>query len=200
MSWKKYFKTYDGMPERMPHLQALVYRQMQTQNDIAVGDPEVYQGQPNRVQRYGQYDQMDLDSEVNTALDTIAEFSTLKNEYTKLPFHVEYNEEASDTENDIIQKSLKQWCNMNEMHKRMFRLLEILLSTVTKSLFVIQKHSNCFGLILQKLKKLLLTKAKVKRLKHIILKIWMSIYKVLTLPQTKINSYTHQLDSHLVLT
>ena len=37
---------------------------------------------------------MDLDSEVNTALDTIAEFSTLKNEYTKLPFHVEYNEEA----------------------------------------------------------------------------------------------------------
>ena len=63
-----------------------------------------------------------LDSEVNTALDTIAEFSTLKNEYTKLPFHVEYNEEASDTENDIIQKSLKQWCNMNEMHKRMFRL------------------------------------------------------------------------------
>ena len=47
---------------------------------------------------------------------------------TKLS-HVEYNEEA-DTENDIIQKSLKQWCNMNEMHKRMFRLLEILLSTV----------------------------------------------------------------------
>ena len=39
--------------------------------------PEVYQGQPNRVQRYGQYDQMDMDSEVNAALDIIAEFSTL---------------------------------------------------------------------------------------------------------------------------
>ena len=84
--------------------------------------PEVYQGQPNRVQRYGQYDQMDLDSEVNTALDTIAEFSTLKNQYTKLPFEVEYQEEATDTENDIIQKSLRQWCNLNDLHKRIFRI------------------------------------------------------------------------------
>ena len=84
--------------------------------------PEVYQGQPNRVQRYGQYDQMDLDSEVNTALDTIAEFSTLKNQYTKLPFEIEYQEEATDTENDIIQKSLRQWCNLNDLHKRIFRI------------------------------------------------------------------------------
>ena len=84
--------------------------------------PEVYQGQPNRVQRYGQYDQMDLDSEVNTALDTIAEFSTLKNQYTKLPFEIEYQEEATDTENDIIQKSLRQWCNLNNLHKRIFRI------------------------------------------------------------------------------
>ena len=67
---------------------------------------------------------MDLDSEVNTALDTIAEFSTLKNQYTKLPFEIEYQEEATDTENDIIQKSLRQWCNLNDLHKRILEFLE----------------------------------------------------------------------------
>ena len=123
MSWKKYFKTYDGMPEKMPR---------STGTGYAGGDadtkrysswlPEVYQGQPNRVQRYGQYDQMDLDSEVNTALDTIAEFSTLKNEQSKLPFHIEYNEDQTETENDIIQKSLRQWCAVNKINKRMFRI------------------------------------------------------------------------------
>tara|TARA_B100001057_G_scaffold163930_1_gene164558 strand:- start:5072 stop:6772 length:1701 start_codon:yes stop_codon:yes gene_type:complete len=122
MSWKKYFKTYDGMPEKMPASTGAGVQADADTKRYSSWLPEVYQGQPNRVQRYGQYDQMDLDSEVNTALDTIAEFSTLKNEYTKLPFQVEYNEEASDTENDIIQKSLKQWCNLNEIHKRIFRI------------------------------------------------------------------------------
>ena len=189
-----------GCPERMPASTGTGVSADADTKRYSSWLPEVYQGQPNRVQRYGQYDQMDLDSEVNTALDTIAEFSTLKNEYTKLPFHVEYNEEASDTENDIIQKSLKQWCNMNEMHKRMFRLFRNSVKYGDQIFVRDPETFKLFGLIPQKLKKLLSMKAKVKRLKHIILKIWMLIYKVLTLSQTKINSYTHQLDSHLVLT
>ena len=44
--------------------------------------PEVYAGQPNRNERYFQYDQMDLDTEINAAMDTIAEFST-QNERAK---------------------------------------------------------------------------------------------------------------------
>ena len=122
MSWKKYFKTYDGMPEKMPASTGAGVTADADTKRYSSWLPEVYQGQPNRVQRYGQYDQMDLDSEVNTALDTIAEFSTLKNQYTKLPFEVEYQEEATDTENDIIQKSLRQWCNLNDLHKRIFRI------------------------------------------------------------------------------
>jgi hypothetical protein len=122
MSWKKYFKTYDGMPEKMPVSTGTGVTADADTKRYSSWLPEVYQGQPNRVQRYGQYDQMDLDSEVNTALDTIAEFSTLKNQYTKLPFEVEYQEEATDTENDIIQKSLRQWCNLNDLHKRIFRI------------------------------------------------------------------------------
>lgn len=120
MTWKKYFKTYDGVPRRSV--------------DTGVGDthassskysswlPEVYMGQPNRAQRYGQYDQMDMDSEVNAALDTIAEFSTLFGETTKLPFNIQYNDDPSFTENEVLQKSLRQWCSMNKMNKRIFRI------------------------------------------------------------------------------
>ena len=121
MSWKKYFKTYDGMPERMPTSTGSAISDADTKR-YSSWLPEVYQGQPNRVQRYGQYDQMDLDSEVNTALDTIAEFSTLKNQYTQLPLQVEFNEDPTDTESDVIQRSLRQWCKMNDLHKRMFRI------------------------------------------------------------------------------
>ena len=41
--------------------------------------PDVYVGSPNRVERYGQYNTMDMDSEVNAALDILAEFTTQQN-------------------------------------------------------------------------------------------------------------------------
>ena len=41
--------------------------------------PEVYSGHPNRTERYNQYEQMDMDSEVNAALDILAEFCTQQN-------------------------------------------------------------------------------------------------------------------------
>ena len=34
---------------------------------------------PNRIERYGQYNVMDMDSEVNAALDILAEFCTQNN-------------------------------------------------------------------------------------------------------------------------
>jgi hypothetical protein len=120
-TWKKYFKPYDG-----------IERKVGNNNGSSGGDasnsrysswlPEVYQGQPNRVQRYGQYDQMDLDSEVNAALDVIAEFSTLKDEDTQLPFNIEWNDDPTDSESDVVQRSLRQWSNLNEMKKRIFRI------------------------------------------------------------------------------
>ena len=39
-----------------------------------------------RLERYMQYDQMDADSEVNAALDIIAEFCTQVDDATTLPF------------------------------------------------------------------------------------------------------------------
>ena len=48
--------------------------------------PDVYAGSPNRVERYMQYDTMDMDSEVNAALDILAEFCTQKDKENATPF------------------------------------------------------------------------------------------------------------------
>ena len=119
-TWKKYFKTYDGLPQRDPSS----YNQGSEASNKRYSSwlPEVYQGQPNRVQRYGQYDQMDLDSEVNAALDIIAEFSTLQDENSRLPFKFDFPEDPTESENDVLQRTLRQWCSVNEMNKRVFRI------------------------------------------------------------------------------
>jgi hypothetical protein len=120
-TWKKYFKTYDGIARTttaMPSGDGAEASNKRYSSWL----PEVYQGQPNRVQRYGQYDQMDLDSEVNAALDVIAEFSTLQDQHTKLPFSIVYNEDPTESESEVLQNTLRQWCNLNELHKRMFRI------------------------------------------------------------------------------
>ena len=48
--------------------------------------PDVYVGSPNRVERYGQYNTMDNDSEVNAALDILAEFCTQTNDENSTNF------------------------------------------------------------------------------------------------------------------
>jgi hypothetical protein len=52
--------------------------------------PDVYVGTPNRVERYGQYNVMDLDSEVNAALDILAEFCTQKNAQNDTHFKLDF--------------------------------------------------------------------------------------------------------------
>ena len=56
MSWKKYFKTYDGMSERILASTGTGVSADADTKRYSSWLPEVYQGQPNRVQRYGQYD------------------------------------------------------------------------------------------------------------------------------------------------
>lgn len=120
-TWKKYFKPYSGIDRNAEKSNA--YDASDASNKrYSSWLPEVYQGQPNRVQRYGQYDQMDLDSEVNAALDVIAEFSTLRDENTNLPFMVEWNDDPSESESEVVQKSLRQWSNINDLKKRAFRI------------------------------------------------------------------------------
>jgi Bacteriophage T4-like portal protein (Gp20) len=85
--------------------------------------PDVYSGHPNRLERYGQYDTMDWDSEVNAALDILAEFCTQANEENGTPFQVFFKESATSTEIKIIKKYLQQWTRLNKFHTRIFKIV-----------------------------------------------------------------------------
>ena len=84
--------------------------------------PDVYVGSPNRVERYGQYNTMDLDSEVNAALDILAEFCTQQNKRNKTNFIIDFKKEATNSEVTIIQQYLQQWCKIQKFETRMFRI------------------------------------------------------------------------------
>jgi Bacteriophage T4-like portal protein (Gp20) len=85
--------------------------------------PDVYAGHPNRLERYGQYDTMDSDSEVNAALDILAEFCCQPNEENGTPFQIKFKEQATNTEIKIIKKYLQQWCKLNKFPIRMFKIV-----------------------------------------------------------------------------
>jgi len=84
--------------------------------------PEVYTGHPNRIERYNQYEMMDVDAEINACLDIISEFSTQKNEHNKTPFDVEFTEQPTPNEIEMIKTQLQQWCKLNEFEKRIFKI------------------------------------------------------------------------------
>jgi hypothetical protein len=84
--------------------------------------PEVYTGHPNRIERYNQYEMMDVDAEINACLDIIAEFSTQRNEHNKTPFSFEFKEDPTPHEVDLLIKQLQQWCKLNEFDVRMFKI------------------------------------------------------------------------------
>jgi hypothetical protein len=84
--------------------------------------PEVYTGHPNRIERYNQYEMMDVDAEINACLDIIAEFSTQKNDQNNTPFEIEFRDEPTPHEVELIKKQLQQWCKLNELDSRTFKI------------------------------------------------------------------------------
>lgn len=133
MSYKKHFKNTTGAvspisgansnsanwnsPDRTSvNHQDVAYRNYMSRL------PEVYTGHPNRIDRYNQYEMMDVDAEVNACLDIISEFSTQKNEHNNTPFTVEFTEQPTPHEVEMIKTQLQQWCKLNEFEKRIFKV------------------------------------------------------------------------------
>lgn len=86
--------------------------------------PEVYAGPPNRIERYKQYEEMDNGSpEVSKSLDTIAEFCTQKEEKSKDYFEFNYIDEASEPEVQVLNEKLREWTELNDFDKRLWRIL-----------------------------------------------------------------------------
>jgi hypothetical protein len=97
--------------------------------------PDVYAGAPNRIERYMQYDTMDMDSEVNAALDIISEFCTQRDKENTTPFHINFRNKATSTEVKILKDALQKWCKMQQFENRIFRIVRNTL-----------KYGDCFFL------------------------------------------------------
>ncbi len=127
MAWKKYFNDVNLSPisgEKVPNFAKRNYSSYL---------PDVYTGHPNRIQRYFQYDQMDSDSEINAALDILAEFSTQQNKENETPFDIVFKDETTDHEVKLLKKALQQWTKSNKLTKRIFRIFRNAL-----------KYGDCF--------------------------------------------------------
>lgn len=130
MSWKKHWRIVsDGAysPVNGSVTDYSSYNYLGSQANAAYRNyqsmlPDVYSGHPNRIDRYTQYENMDLDSEVNAALDILAEFCTQINEDTRTSFNIHFHEEATDNEKMILKEQLISWYNLNEFDVRMFKI------------------------------------------------------------------------------
>lgn len=89
--------------------------------------PEVYAGPPNRIERYGQYEDMDRDPIVNAGLNVIAEFCTQDNEFSNLPFSINFKEDATDSEKKTLEQTLKKWCYINDFKTKIFHIVRKVL-------------------------------------------------------------------------
>lgn len=123
MSWKKHFTVYHGEQITNDPSEKKKKNGSMAQSRFQSWLPEVYSGMSNRVERYVQFDQMDMDSEINAALDTIAEFSSQIDDETETPFMIHYHSDPTESEASVIGEALTQWSNLNDWDKRMFRTL-----------------------------------------------------------------------------
>lgn len=126
MTWRKFFKPVNSV---LPASQRTVDSTSAYASTAKYSNwlPEVYSGPPDRLQRYAVYDQMNYDHEISAALDTIADFATDPDEVTKLPLVIEYNDEPTPSEIQILEKSLNQWVRMNKLSRRLWRMFRSVL-------------------------------------------------------------------------
>lgn len=124
MSWKKHFRLVNQSD--LPAVSAKGLGSTEAPSAGTSGKyssflPEIYAGHPNRVQRYYQYDDMDRDSDINAALDTIADFCTQSEEQSDQPFLVHYNDgTANETEVTILKEALARWTKLQDFRARLW--------------------------------------------------------------------------------
>ena len=124
MSWKKYFTPVANTSGALSPLSGGgADRPTGSRSNYSSYLPDVYSGHPNRLDRYQQYDTMDSDSEVNAALDILAEFCCQLNEENGTPFQIFFKDQATPTEVKVIKKYLQQWTRLNKFQTRIFKIV-----------------------------------------------------------------------------
>jgi len=124
MSWKKYFTPVpvaNGSGSLSPLSNNSKAGPARTNYSSYL--PDIYTGSPNRVERYMQYDTMDMDPEVNAALDILAEFCTQKNKENGTSFSLSFKSKATSTEIRVLREYLQNWAKLQQFDTRFFRLV-----------------------------------------------------------------------------
>jgi hypothetical protein len=124
MSWKKYF-TPVNVDNQKGSISPIGSggRPGPARSNYSSFLPDVYAGAPNRVDKYMQYDTMDMDSEVNAALDILAEFCTQKDKENSTAFHIFFRGQPTSTEVKLIKESLQKWSKQQKFETRIFRIV-----------------------------------------------------------------------------
>lgn len=125
-SWKKYFTlekkqnlgvNYNNISEE---IKAPVHK-------LSSFLPEIYAGQPQRIERYNTYELMDLDPVINSSLDIIAESCTQKEEKSNLIFSLIFEDDIGDSSSNVISEFLKSWIKLNKFESRLFKIFRNVL-------------------------------------------------------------------------
>ena len=192
MSWKKYFTP---VPTSMSNSGS--YSPFSFKGGTGVGPaaanysshlPDVYLGSPNRVERYGQYNTMDNDSEVNAALDILAEFCSQKNKENNTPFRIQFNTNATNSEIQILGQYLKQWVKIQEFEKRIFKIIRNVFKYGDQFFIRDPETKKWFHVDPANLSKIIVNESEGKRPEQYIVKDLNIAFE--TLSATKINT-TH---------
>lgn len=128
MSWKKHFQkvpfnsNYYGQSQQNFNDHLMMSQSNGHVNSFASWLPDIYSGQPNRIERYGQYDSMDLDTEVNCALDTITDTCTQEDAETGMALELILTDDADSEDATVLQEMMRQWYELNEWKRRLWGL------------------------------------------------------------------------------
>lgn len=168
MTWRKYFKS-SNLPSNISPLGGgkmpdMGYRNYQSNL------PDVYIGHPNRVERYNQYEQMDMDSEINAALDILAEFMTQKNEANHTPFDIKFKDSPTDNEVKIIKEQLNQWVSLNEFNKRIFKIVRNTIKYGDQVFIRDPENFKLFWVEMSKVVKVIVNESEGKKPEQYVLK------------------------------
>ena len=125
MSWKKYFTPVPTGKQAgsLSPVGSSSGRPGPARSNYSSYLPDVYAGTPNRVERYMQYETMDMDSEVNAALDILAEFCTQTNRENSTAFQINFKGHPTSTEVKLLKDGLQKWHKFQQFETRMFRLV-----------------------------------------------------------------------------
>ena len=124
MSWKRHFKTVKNN-QNIPQISTdnnANNASSVTSSQFRSYLPMVYAGHAQRIARYFQFSEMNTDSDINAALDTIADFSTQSEEHADQPFELKYNGEPNETEVKILKTMMTKWIKLNNFKARLWNM------------------------------------------------------------------------------